>query len=161
MKTLRSLDYRPGIVIGDDSGFSDPSFVQAVGDLAEGAINRSSFDAGKPDSTSFKVNELYRKRAGHDLDDTSARGMQGFLVLCDAIDRAGSTEPAKIQAALKATDLNAGQLMIGYDGVKFDANGQNELASTLLVQLHGKKYVAIWPERAAAMAPALPFKGWS
>jgi branched-chain amino acid transport system substrate-binding protein len=87
--------------------------------------------------------------------------MQGFLVLCDAINRAGSTEPAKIQAALKTTDLKSGQLMIGYDGVKFDANGQNELASTLLVQLRNKKYVAIWPERAAVVTPELPFKGWS
>ena len=32
-------------------------------------------------------------------------GAQGFLVMADAINRAGSTEPAKIQAALKATDL--------------------------------------------------------
>ena len=161
VKTLKSLDYRPPVVIGDDSGFSDPSFVQAVGDLAEGAINRSSFDPGKPGSTSFKVNELYRKQTGHDLDDTSARGMQGFLVLCDAINRAGATDPAKIQAALKATDLKPEQLMIGYDGVRFDAKGQNELASTLLVQLRGGRYVAIWPDRAAVMAPELPFKGWS
>ena len=51
-------------------------------------------------------NELYKKKTGgDDLDDVSARGLQGFLVLADAINRAGSTEPAKIQAALKATDL--------------------------------------------------------
>ena len=35
--------------------------------------------------------------------------MQGFLVLAEAINRAGSTDPAKIQAALKATDLKAEQ----------------------------------------------------
>ena len=33
--------------------------------------------------------------------------MQGFFVLADAINRAGSTEPEKIQAALKATNLTA------------------------------------------------------
>ena len=63
------------------------------------------------------------------MDDTAARQMQGFLVLCDAIDRAGSTDPAKIQAALKATDLKPEQLMIGYKGVKFDDKGQNILAA--------------------------------
>ena len=51
--------------------------------------------------------------------------MQGFFVLVDAIDRAGSTDPAKIQAALKATDLKPEQLMMGYKGVKFDDKGQN------------------------------------
>jgi branched-chain amino acid transport system substrate-binding protein len=161
IKTMRNLDYRPPVLIGDDSGFSDNAFIEAVGDAAQGAINRSSYDAGKPGSTSYLVNELYRKHAGHDLDDTSARGMQGFLALMTAIDAAGSTEPAKIQAALKAQNLGPDQLMIGYNGVKYNAKGQNELASTLLVQLSGKKYVAIWPERSAVQAPSLPFKGWT
>ena len=44
-------------------------------------------------------NELYKKKTGgDDLDDVSARGLQGFLVMADAINRAGSTDPAKIQA---------------------------------------------------------------
>ena len=30
MKTMKNLDYMPPMVIGDDSGFSDPSFVPAV-----------------------------------------------------------------------------------------------------------------------------------
>jgi branched-chain amino acid transport system substrate-binding protein len=33
-------------------------------------------------------------------------------VLADAINRTGSTEPEKIQAALKATDLKPEQLVI-------------------------------------------------
>ena len=160
MKTMRNLDWKPPVLIGDDSGFSDTAFIAAVGDLAEGAVNRSSYDIGKPGSVQYLVNEIYKKKAGHDLDDTSARGLQGFLVLCEAINRAGSTEPVKIQAALKATDLAANQLMIGYDGVKFDANGQNEKAATLLVQLRNRAYVPVWPGRLATAQPDLPFKGW-
>lgn len=160
MKTMRNLDWKPPVLIGDDSGFSDTAFIAAVGDLAEGAVNRSSYDIGKPGSVQYLVNEIYKKKAGHDLDDTSARGLQGFLVLCEAINRAGSTEPAKIQAALKETDLSASQLMIGYDGVKFDANGQNEKAATLLVQLRNRAYVPVWPDRLATAKADLPFKGW-
>ncbi len=94
------------------------------------------------------------------MDDTSARGMQGFLALMEAINRAGSTEPAMIQAALRAQDLKPDQLMIGYKGIKYDDHGQNTLASTLLVQLDGKKYVAVWPETSAVQKLVLPFKGW-
>jgi branched-chain amino acid transport system substrate-binding protein len=87
--------------------------------------------------------------------------MQGFFVLCDAIDRAGSTEPAKIQAALKATDLKPDQLIMGYKGVKFDEKGQNTLASGLVIQLQdGEHYVPVWPKEKAVTAPALPYKGW-
>ncbi|MBV9734268.1 MAG: ABC transporter substrate-binding protein [Acidisphaera sp.] len=161
LKTMHSLDYRPAVVIGDDSGFSDPAFIQAVGDVAQGAVNRSSWDRGKPGSTTEKVNTLYKAHTGRDMDDTSARAMQGALSLFDAINRAGTTEPAKIQAALRATDTKAEQLMIGYNGVKFDANGQNALASTLIVQLKGRDYVAVWPAASATADLQVPFKGWS
>jgi branched-chain amino acid transport system substrate-binding protein len=86
--------------------------------------------------------------------------MQGFLALMEAINRAGSTEPAKIQAALKSQDLKPEQLMIGYNGIRYDEKGQNALAATLLVQLQGKSYVPVWPDKAAMQPPALPFKGW-
>jgi branched-chain amino acid transport system substrate-binding protein len=159
-KTMKNLDYLPPIIIGDDAGFSDPSFIPNVGDLAQGAINRSAFDIGKPGSNSNIIDHMFKAKYGRDLDDTSARWMQGFFVLADAINRAGSTAPDKIQAALKATDLKADQLMIGYQGVKFDATGQNTEASTFLIQLQGKQYVSVWPQKLATGTMELPMKGW-
>lgn len=159
-RTMKNLDYLPPIIIGDDAGFSDPSFIPNVGDLAQGAINRSAFDIGKPGSNSYIVDHMFRQRYGRDLDDTSARWMEGFFVLADAINRAGSTDPEKIQAALRATDLKADQLMIGYNGVKFDSTGQNILASTFLVQLQGNQYVSVWPADRATGKLQLPMKGW-
>jgi branched-chain amino acid transport system substrate-binding protein len=161
-KTMQSLDYKPPMMIADNSGFSDPSFIKAVGKIAQGVFNRSSWGVGPPGSPSFLINEMYKKKSGgDDLDDTSARQMQGFFVLCDAIDRAGSTEPDKIQAALKATDLKPDQLIMGYKGVKFDEKGQNVLASGLVIQLQdGESYVPVWPKDKARTAPALPYKGW-
>jgi branched-chain amino acid transport system substrate-binding protein len=159
-KTMKNLDYLPPIIIGDDAGFSDPTFIPNVGDLAQGAINRSAWDTGKPGTISYKINELFKKKYGRDLDDTSARWMQGFLVLAEAINRAGSTEPDKIQAALKATDLKADQLMIGYRGVKFDETGQNTLSATYLIQLQGKEYKSVWPEDHATAKFEYPMKGW-
>ncbi len=159
-KTMKNLDYLPPIIIGDDAGFSDPSFIPNVGDLAQGAVNRSAFDIGKPGSNSYIVDQMFKQKYGRDLDDTSARWMEGFFVLVDAINRAGSTEPDKIQAALRATDLKPDQLMIGYNGVKFDATGQNILASTFLVQLKGKQYVSVWPADRATGKLELPMKGW-
>lgn len=158
--TMKNLDYLPPIVIGDDAGFSDPSFIPNVGNLAQGAINRSAFDIGKPGSNSFIIDQMFRQKYGRDLDDTSARWMQGFFVLVDAVNRAGSTAPDKIQAALRATDLKPDRLMIGYAGVKFDSTGQNILASTFLVQLKGSQYVSVWPADRATGKLQLPMTGW-
>src|SRR5579864_5200166 len=159
-KTMKNLDYLPPVIIGDDSGFSDPAFIPNAGDLAQGAINRSAFDIGKPDSASYIVNQMFKTKYGRDLDDTSARWMQGFFVLADAINRAGSTEPEKIRTALQATDLKPDQLIMGYNGVKFDATGQNILSATYLIQLQDKQYVSVWPQDRATAKLELPMKGW-
>ena len=160
VKTMKNLDYRPPVMIADDSGFSDPAFVTAVGDLAQGVVNRSSWAVGKPGSPTYIINELYKKKTGKDLDDTSGRIMEGFFVLCDAINRAGSTKPEAIREALVKTDLKPDQLMMGYNGVKFDKTGQNILASSYLIQLQGKDYKSVWPEDKATAKLELPYKGW-
>ena len=160
MKTMKNLDYLPPMVIGDDTGFSDPSFIPAVSDIAQGAMNRSAWDIGKPGSTTYKINEMYKVKTGRDLDDTSGRNMQGFLTLAEAIDRAGSTDPEKIRLAFTKTDLKPEQLMMGYNGVKFDDTGQNMLASTYLIQLKDKQYQLVWPANAAAAKLDWPMAGW-
>ena len=161
-KTFQALDYKPPIMIADNAGFSDPSALKTVGKSIQGIFNRSSFAIGAPGTPTYLLNELYKKKSGgDDMDDTVARQMQGLFVLVDAIDRAGSTEPAKIQAALKATDIKPDQLIMGYKGVKFDDKGQNILAAGLVIQLQdGVNYVPVWPKDKAKTAPAFPYKGW-
>ena len=161
-KTFQALDYKPSMMIADNAGFSDPSTLKAVGKSIQGIFNRSSFAIGAAGTPTYLINEMYKKKSGgDDLDDTAARQMQGFFVLVDAIDRAGSTEPAKIQAALKATDLKPDQLIMGYKGVKFDEKGQNILAAGLVIQLQdGENYVPVWPKALAKTAPVFPYKGW-
>jgi branched-chain amino acid transport system substrate-binding protein len=159
-KTMKELNWKPGIMIADNAGFNDPAFVKAMGSQVEGLINRSAYAGGKPGTVPYIFNELYKAKAGVDLDDVSVRGLQGFMVLADALNRAGSTEPAKIQAALKATNLPADQMVAGYDGVKFDDKGQNVLASSLVTQLRNSQYVAIFPKARATASVILPYKGW-
>lgn len=160
MKTLKALDYLPKLIIADDAGFSDPAFLKAVSDLAQGLVNRSAWDIGPKSSTTWRINQMYRAKTGRDMDDTSARDMQAMLVLADAINRAGSTKPEAIQKALQETDLKPDQLMMGYKGIKFDATGQNTLAATYLIQLIGDQYVAVWPAESSQHALEYPLKGW-
>jgi branched-chain amino acid transport system substrate-binding protein len=160
-KTMQALDYKPPMLLADDSGYSDPSFIKAVGKISQGVFNRSSWSVGPAGSPTAIIAKMYKDKSGDDMDDTVARQMQALFVLCEAIDRAGSTEPAKIQAALKATDLKPDQIMMGYKGVKFDDKGQNILASGLIIQLQdGENYVSVWPKASAEKAPIMPYKGW-
>jgi branched-chain amino acid transport system substrate-binding protein len=96
-----------------------------------------------------------------EISTIQARGTRkASFALADAINRAGSTDPEKIREALTKTDLKPEQLMMGYQGVKFDETGQNILAATYLIQLHEKNYELVWPDNAAIAKLQWPMVGW-
>jgi branched-chain amino acid transport system substrate-binding protein len=160
MRTMKTLDYLPPMIIGDSAGFSDPAFLPTVGAISQGLVNRSVWSLGPAGSLSAQVNAIYQKKTGNELSDVSGRVLEAFLVLMDAINRAGSTDHAKIQAALKATNLPHSAMLIGYRGVRFDNTGQNVESATYLTQLQGKDYATIWPQDASVAKVEWPMKGW-
>jgi branched-chain amino acid transport system substrate-binding protein len=160
MRTMKSLDYLPPMIIGDSAGFSDPAFLPAVGPLAKGLVNRSVWSKGPEGSLSAGVNAIYQGKTGNEIGDVSGRSMQAFFVLADGLNRAGSTDPAKLREALQATAMPHSAMIIGYRGVRFDDTGQNIESATYLTQLQGKDYVTIWPDDAAAAKVQWPMTGW-
>ena len=52
--------------------------------------------------------------------------------------------------------------MMGYQGVKFDETGQNILAATYLIQLHGQESTS-WCGRRRPQTPSCdwPMTGWA
>lgn len=149
MKTMHSLGYRPPMIIADDAGFNDPSFLSTVGAISQGVMSRSVWSRGPKGSLTDRLAVAFKAKTGMAMNDLSGRVLEAFLVLADAINRAGSTAPKKLQAALRATDMKPAQLLVGYDGVKFDKTGQNVLGATYLTQLQGPDYVTVWPASAA------------
>jgi branched-chain amino acid transport system substrate-binding protein len=147
-RTLRNLDYAPKLLIAQDAGYTDPKFVTEMGKLAEGALTRAPFAldlaAKKPNIP--VVDGMFKKLSGgRDMADVSARAFTGFLVLVDAINRAGSTEPAAIQKALRETNMPADQLLMPWTGVRFDEKGQNVGVRAILQQLQGGTYHTVYP----------------
>ena len=132
-KTMKELNWKPGDHDRRQCRLQRSGLRQEPGRARSRAWStaRPSPAASRAACRRCSTSSTRRRPAATSLDDVSARGLQGFLVMADAINRAGSTDPAKIQAALKATDLPASQMVTGYDGVKFDDKGQNVLASSL------------------------------
>jgi branched-chain amino acid transport system substrate-binding protein len=164
MRTARELDYNAPMILAQDAGFIEGDFVSAVGKDAEGIMSRSVFslDLVQKRPVVGKVNELYRKKHGKDLNDNTSRAFTGMLVLAEAINRAGSTAPDAIRAALLATDLKPEQTIMPWKGVKFDpATGQNELGTPLITQWRGGALRVVWPFELAAMDVLYPLPKWS
>src|ERR1700724_2533326 len=72
-KTMQALDYKPPMIIADDAGYSDPSFIKSAGKISQGAFNRSSWSVGPPGSPTALISEMYKKKSGDDMDEHAAR----------------------------------------------------------------------------------------
>ncbi|HUJ28955.1 MAG TPA: ABC transporter substrate-binding protein [Myxococcales bacterium] len=162
-KTMKELDFRPQAILAMDAGHVASEFVPALGKDAEGILSREVWALGLQAKKPIvgRVNEMFKKRMGYDMDGTSARSFVGFLTLCEAINRAGSTDPEKIRAALEATDLPGDQLIMPWQGVKFDPKThQNTKGSGILVQIQDGKYVVVFPFELAAAEVKWPLPAW-
>jgi len=159
--SFRDLDYRPPILImqGETPSDASASFLNTYGNIAQGVLISSVFDPGRPGSAAYKVNQLFHEKTGSDLDEWSARNIQAFLVLADAVNRAGSTQAQDIRKALQQTDLKPDQLILSYQGIKFNSSRYNVLASSYLAQLQGASYVPVWPPEAARGSLMYPYRG--
>ncbi len=160
MDTFRALDVLPPMLIGDGAGFSDPAFVADAGALAQGMLNRVAWTGGSPGSLAARVAAAFQARTGRELSDPSALAIQGMLVLTDALDRAGSTDPIRLRDALAATDWPETQVFVTWRGVRFDDTGQNQRAASALAQLRESRFVPVWPDSVALQPIVWPMRGW-
>jgi len=162
-KTSKDLDYNPSLIMAQNAGHTDPSFLEGVGKDADGIASRSEFSldlaAHKP--LVKEVNELFKKRSGRDFSGTCARAFVGFFTLCEAINRAGSTKPEAIREALIKTNIPADQLITPWRGVKFDETGQNILGDPIIIQYQGGKPHTVWPFNLATKEILFPIPKWS
>lgn len=161
VRTMRESKYAPPVLLANDAGFIDSRFVQEVGPQVQGVLSRdvwgNDLAAAKP--LIKIINDLYKAKTGKDMNGNNGRSMQGVLVLADAINRAGSTEPEAIRKALAETSLGESQIIMPWAGVKFDAAGQNTLGSGLILELKGNQYQTVWPlkYKLDPSLPTLPF----
>jgi branched-chain amino acid transport system substrate-binding protein len=162
MKTYKELGFTPDMILANDAGFSDTEFIKTLGKDADYIISREvwALDLANKNPLIKQVNDLFRSKYGADFTGNSSRTFTGLMVIADAINRAGSTEPEAIRKALAATDIPAAKLIMPWKGVKFDETGQNVYGSGILVQIIDGKYHTVWPFNVASREIVWPMPGW-
>jgi branched-chain amino acid transport system substrate-binding protein len=164
MRTAKELDYNPKLLVAQNAGYTDPTFIGTLGSDAEGVITRSPFntDLAKTIPLINDVNAAFKKHSGgRDLSDVPVRAFTGFMVLADAINRAGSTDPEKIRKALMETNMSSDQLIVPWKGIKFGDDGQNQLVRGILMQVQNGKYCTVYPFDLASCELVYPMPTWN
>lgn len=164
VKTFENLDLHPQAVVAQAVGFTEASFLETVGVQGNYILSREVFasDLAESKPTIAQVNELFQKFYGREMEGATARSFTAMLVLADAINRAGSTDPEAIRQALLATDISGDQLIMPWKGVKFDPEtGQNILGNGIIVQAFEGRYYTVWPFELATREVVWPFPAWA
>ncbi len=110
------------------------------------------------------VGDLYQRRFGTAMTDLAASAFTAVLTLAAAADAAsapaaGEASPARIRAALRQLRLAATALIMPWNGVRFAANGQNDLASGVVEQQLAGGFQVVFPRELAAAAIGWPGVG--
>lgn len=161
-KTFKEKGFQPKGII-TMAGYIEPGYLPAVKADGNYIFVRSTFatDLAKSKPLVGKVNELYKKKYGHDMSENAARSFMAPFILADAINRAKSTNPDAILKALNETNIPGNQLINPWQGIKFDPKThQNIYAKGTLVQILDQKYVTVWPFEYASKPFVWPFPAW-
>ena len=105
---------------------------------------------------SFHYALAFASQFGHMPDQYAAAATVACLTLEVAIERAASTESAKVRDALAATDLNT-----FFGQIKFDDRGANAVKPVYVQQVQSGRAVLIWPPEVASARPRYPDPGWA
>ena len=159
VKTFKSLGYKVPLAIVDSGGLN-VDFLKALGKDAEYLFNHAEgyWDMKGLPLLEDVTNEMM-KRFGVKPNHEQLRELTAFLVLVDAIERAGSLEPEKIRDALLRTSFKEGELPVPW-GVLFDpTTQQNVLAGGGIVQQIDAEPRTVFPEKYASATIHFPIEG--
>jgi branched-chain amino acid transport system substrate-binding protein len=163
MQGYQAHDIDPLAILAMNAGFISPRFLKTLGSAGNFVMSREvwALDIGNRKPLVSSVNELFRKRYGRNMSGNSARSFTAMIVLADAFNRASPFDPAGIREALLKTDMTHDQLIMPWDGVKFDpATGQNVLGKGIIVQVQNGEYTTVWPWDLASTTVIWPMPSW-
>jgi branched-chain amino acid transport system substrate-binding protein len=162
IRTMKDLRFNPVAVGGILGAPSDSQFISNLGADANGIFATDSWAptlhiAGLKELTAAFQAKLHKK-----MDVGNATLFSDVVVIWDALERAKSTDHKAVRDALAATDLKTGEKgFLILRGCKFNAAGDNVLASSLVNQIQSGTPVPVWPGEVAQAQPVYPKPAWS
>ena len=163
VRGFKNQGVQPKAIMAQDAGFIDPAFIRDMKADAEGIYTREVFslDIKQRNQSVPLIDQLFRARfGGKALDGNTARDFMGVLVLADALDRAGSTKPDALRAALQKTNIPGNRTLMPWKNISFDSTGQNQGGMGIIEQIQNGKYETVWPFDVAVAKPIWPMPQW-
>lgn len=167
IQTLKEQNYSPKMIVAKANGFTDPSFISNLGNIANGVASVVEFN---PDLINGKeINEEFKAVYGVDMNGHSAESYTVVWLFKAAIEAAGTTDGEAVKNALDALVIDgefAGgrKIILPYSKIDFenyDLAGEphyrdNTSASVAIAQIQDGAWTTVWPFDFASSQIAYP-----
>jgi branched-chain amino acid transport system substrate-binding protein len=158
LKAFGQANYSPPGILAFGAGFT-PSTVLGAGPDGEALLSSTAWSreiAGRS-AIAKPVMDLYEERFDQPMSETAAGTFTAVLVLAEAIDNAGSTDPVAVRAALLNLDIPARETIMPWSGVRFDASSrQNAAANGVVEQRVEQAFRVVFPGELQQAEPVWP-----
>ena len=136
--------------VGGAAGYIIPNFHEGLGELSDGVL--SITPAAYDQAPEFA--KRFRDKFGYFMVHEAQEHAALMGVLADAMERAGSIEPAAIREEIATGTFDQGWASAMTGGkVKFDEKGRNADAVPLMVQWKDGELVTVYPPEYAKAEP--------
>jgi branched-chain amino acid transport system substrate-binding protein len=148
------------------AGSEDPNFYKAVPVQAiEYMFVQEDFQIDITELVDWTkpVDKKFAEMLGYPLTSYGAQGYSAMYTIYDVLQRAGTLDKEKIREAFAKTNITSGPaLIMGWQKIAFDKDGQNVDAHGVISQNFKGKRTTIWPvaNRPKGIKPVWPIPAW-
>jgi branched-chain amino acid transport system substrate-binding protein len=144
-----------GVISPGAPGLYEPGQIKQLKDLIEHVMDAAPWPNYKSPATQKVAAEFARRSNGRYFDASGAFAYEAVQVIGDVLERAASTDPDTVVAAIKKTNFSGG-VTVSNGPVIFNEVGDNPNASTAMVQILGQKPRVVWPRDSAEQKFVFP-----
>lgn len=162
VRTMKQVNWLPKIAINFCTGYQNPAVQKELGgdgDFFMGGMGYSPELAVRFMPEAIKIEKkYYTPRSKQPFDSDSIQEGVMLMVLAQAIERAGSLDTEKVVQIIRTQEFPSVMSLSG--AVKFDSDGQNAKALSVITQIKDQSYGTVFPLSYKDTEAVFPMTPW-
>ena len=144
-----------GVISPGAPGLYETRQIQQLRDKIEYVMDCTVYANYRKPQTQKIAAEYAKRSGGRHFDASGAYSYEAIQVIADVLERAASTDPDAVVAAIRKTSF-AGGVTVSTGPVVFNEMGDNPNASTAMLQILGQAPRVVWPRDVAEQKFVFP-----
>lgn len=162
MAEFKAQDYFPKMLLGQRGGFMSSGFGKNLGADADTVLTTARWADTLDNEAAQQIAALYKEKTGSTLIGDVLVDVWNGVLLCAAIDQAGTTDAAAVREVFaKGLDLDPALDPMASDGYVYGETGENENKACIIVQYSDGGLNPVYPDDKATTELAYPSVVWS